>query len=157
MGILIAFGLFSAFAQGDISPQLRKHLQEIDERKSRRTKDEDKLESSIFEVMRLAEDADTSAQRAQKLRLRLSRIREFKTDSLDRILVAVVLTSTSHTDETVAKVKSLGGEVITVGTTPYILCRIHPKKLRILIGEAGISRITYVVEGKTQSLHRDSQ
>jgi len=147
-GILIAFGLFPAFAQGDISPEPRKHLQEIDERNSRLTKDENKLESSIFEVMRLAEDADTSAQKAQKLRLRLSRIREFKTDSLDRILVAVVLTSTSRTDEIVAKIKSLGGEVITIRS--WIPSSI---RLRLLWGLSDYIQTTRCYAKKRDSSH----
>ncbi len=148
VAIFLTFGLSCTPAQRDVELNLRENIRQINDRKARLTGDEKKLDSGLYEVMRLAEEADTSVQKAEQLRLTLARSKLLATDSLDRIQVAIDLTSVSTSNQIVSRIKSLDGEVIMVGSTPYVICRIHPKKLRSLTTEDGVRRITYVVPGE---------
>ncbi len=136
LAALFASGLL--FAQEDFQSKTLKHAKQVEEQKNHRTKQEDKLGSVLYDLLLLAEQSDTSAQKSETLHriLRNDKMREntYQADSALRILINVKLRRLGDASVVTSAIAGLGGEVLRVGErTPYIYCRIHPKKLRGLI------------------------
>ncbi len=127
--------------QEEFKKNARKHMDKAEKEKMLRTQDENKLEGSLYDLLRLSEQADTSAKQKQILGKQLKIDKNLDVDQKGRIKVDVLLNSNNEADDVVKIIRSLDGEVIHVGLVAYITCRIDPKKLRDLISVQAITRI----------------
>ncbi len=115
-----------------------------------RTSDERKLDSSLLEILRLSEQADTSSEKAQRLMDLISHSRELARDPQGRIRISINLRSLNDMQEVTALVRSMGGEVEREGRVPYIMCKIQPKCLRGLIADSHVFSIEKSLPGFTR-------
>ena len=137
-----------AFTQVDsFMINVRKNIEKAEKEKALRTKEEDKLETPLYQLLRLAEEADTSLEKKAKLSKLMKKDKFFHVDTEGRVRVIIDLKSLDDTDNVKSIIHSLGGGVEQVGLVPYIQCTVHPKKLRSLIRSDAIRLIRIPAQG----------
>jgi hypothetical protein len=150
IGVLTLSGCSSSATQGQVTPQMQEARRKSDEWTASLTDAEKRVEGSVVKLVRLAEAADTSADKAAELHEIISRRRyDLQPDSLDRVRLIFELTSTAYSQAIARKIESAGGIVLWIGTSPWVECRIHPRALRPIMGEEGIFRIRVPSSGGT--------
>jgi hypothetical protein len=137
-------------SEREMDRKMQKQVEELERRKSLLTSQEQRLDSGLYELMLLAEQADTSAEKARELRFQVRASESLDADSTDRVRIAVYLPSTAFSAEVVDNVKAHDGEIIFGGNSSCILCRIHPKWFRQLLRLQSIDRISTQSEGHTR-------
>jgi len=139
-----------AFPQTDeFMDNARKNIEKAEREKASRPINENKLGGILSHILRLAEEADTSIESAKKLSDLMNKEKQLHVDAQKRIRVIIDLKSLADTSVVGGLVQSLGGEIEQIGLVPYIGCKIHPKKLRILINSSYVPRIREVFPGRT--------
>ena len=104
--------------------------------------DEVKLEGDLREILHLAEQADSSSESRRMLDQLLEKYRGGQIDSLNRIDIELELGETSAYDSITALVQAQDGKVDYMGSfSSYMICRVHPKTLRDLIGVGTVHAI----------------
>ena len=136
----------SAFTQGNFYQRVTKDMEQRDKEKKSLTKEEQKLSCGLLVTMlQMAEKADSSDSIKQEFKKRVNEYERNKVDSKDRIHIIIVLRSIADIGNMVTKIQSLDGIVEEQGeTVEYVVCKIHPKKLRDLILDNSVNRITDV-------------
>jgi hypothetical protein len=141
----------NAIAQNDeFIINVQKNIEKAEKEKALRTPDENKLATGLYDLMRLAEESDTSAEKRAKLSNLLMRDKYLKTDAKERISLIVEFDSLKDAKGVEQIIQSVGGEIEHIGLVPYIRCKIHPKKLRHLISSKTILSIKKVITGHTR-------
>ncbi|MDI6766408.1 MAG: chitobiase/beta-hexosaminidase C-terminal domain-containing protein [Bacteroidota bacterium] len=153
---LVAMVLLStsvAFAQVDsFMINVRKNIEKVEREKALRTNDENKLQGSLYDLLRLSEEADTSLEKQERLSKLMKSNKYLAVDSQGRIRVIIELKSINDTTIVNTIVRALGGEIEKVGLVPYIRCKIHPKKLRNLISATTIRLIREQIPGHRRDI-----
>lgn len=104
--------------------------------------DEAKLEGDLREILDLAEQSDSSSESRRVLDQSLEKYRGGHIDSLNRIDVELELGESSAYDSITALVQAQDGKVDYMGTySSYMICRVHPRTLRDLIGVGTVHAI----------------
>ena len=106
-----------------------------------RAKNEDKLAGSLRDILRLAEDPDTSEANTAKLE-RLLRWRE---DENGRIRVMINLWGMSGMNSVLPELESLDAKVdYDSRYSPFINCWLQPKDLRRIISMSSVQSIKFI-------------
>jgi hypothetical protein len=140
--IILAMFVATIFLSGCISVAERENMP--------RTTEENKLQGLTYHLLRLAEEADTSAKKQEELSKFLADYKDLHADSTGSVIIITELTGLGQSDRVAKFIESIDGIVIHIGLVPYIECRIHPKSLRDLISDPGISGIREEVMGVTR-------
>lgn len=120
-----------------------------------RSRDEKKLQYGMYELLRLAEAADTSAKSNQEFKDQLRIDKALKADSEDRVRIFVHLRSIPDRNEVIQFMQSNDGIVEEeYPDFPYVLCKIHPKKLRALASMSSVRDVKKNAEGFTRTISR---
>ncbi len=151
--LLIAFiGVNPVFSQDSLTKKIISHIEQSEKGRSARAAEEGKLQYGIYGIVRDAETADSSVEMRQRFKNRLKSDMNLKADSKDRVRVLIELISVNDTSSVVKLIRSNDGVIEEVGNhVPFIVCKIHPKKLRKLASSPSVVRIRPSVEG----YHRD--
>ena len=156
--ILIIFlftNLNLVFAQDTSNAKVLEAFKQAAQEYASRSHDEKKLQFGMYELLRLAEAADTSAQASQKFRDQLRIDKGLKADSEDRVRIMVHLRSIADRIDVIQFMQSNNGIVEeTYSDFPYRMCKIHPKKLRPLASIPSVLDIKRNVEGSTRTNDR---
>jgi len=153
--MLFASILLSAsftFSQDDFDINIRKSIKEAEKQKALRTDDENRLGEHFYKLLRLAEEADSSAEKKVELTNQLKSRKNLNVDSKERIRVVIELYQLSDANSVAAMIQSLDGEIEQIGLVPCIIFKIHPKNLRRLISNKSIRSIRESVPGQTRSI-----
>jgi len=136
--------------QDDFTKNIRKNMGRQRKEKSLPSDEENKLEAGLLNFLLLAEQADTSKEKMAELTEGIHRDEHLHSDSLNRIRIIIRVRSQSEMAHVVAFVHSAGGEVERVGKRPYLVSRVYPRALRLLIASKAILRIEEQVPGSVQ-------
>jgi hypothetical protein len=117
-----------------------------------RSNDVKKLQFGMYELLRLAEAADTSDEANKKFKDILRIDKSLKADSKDRVRVMVHFKSILDITEFLQSSDGVVEE--TYPNFPYVLCKIHPKRLRALASLPSVITVKRNVEGKTRIIKR---
>ncbi len=128
---------------------LKRIVQAMNEQRPR-TLDEQKLEGSLLEILRLSEQADSSSEKAQQLSDWISHSKELAGDPQGRIRVIIEFPSVDDAHQIVDLVRSVGGVIESEGWIRSIACRIQPKELRTLIADGLVLRMRIAQPGQTR-------
>lgn len=138
----ILLGCSIAFSQGGFNKNVRDNIVKIEKEKEKRTSDENKLLDGLYDILKLSEESDTSAAKKIQFIKRLQDWEILQADSNERILIVLQLLTPANIDPVVDTITALDGSVVEVGkTVPFIVCQIHPCKLRNLISLFSIESI----------------
>ncbi len=138
---VILMTALSASGQTHRDSLMLKQMEKSEKEYAARSANEKKLQSALYEIFRDAEAADTSLTVREKFRDELTNP-YLKTDSKDRIRIVVEINSAPAVKEVAALIKSLDG--VIEGSSEYsrwIICKIHPKKIRTLIASPSVKII----------------
>jgi hypothetical protein len=142
-----------AFSQDDATKKIIQDIEKSEKLIGSRTTEEKKLQYGMYELLRDAEMADTSAGIRKRYRECLSMDHTLKPDSKDRVNVEIGVKSAAEVKSVVELIESLDGIIIEAGKDiGFVICKIHPKKLRKLASSTSVVRITPNIEGHTQSV-----
>jgi hypothetical protein len=116
-----------------------------------RSREEKKLDSETYELLKLAEAADSSREANQRLYDHLRLDESLKADSMDRIRITIELTSVDGREDVIKFIESVDGSIVKVYKSfPCLVCQIHPKELRGLASLSSVLRIRISAEGVTR-------
>ncbi len=143
-GAILIFAIcgHSAIAQTDLNKKTIEQAERAKKEKALRTDEENKLISSLYDLMTTAEAADSSQEQRQHLADVLKMDKDLRADSKGRVHVVIYVRSADDRPGVKAVIRALGGESERVGNQPVVSCWIHPKRLRDLIKVNSISRIS---------------
>lgn len=154
VAILFVLYLLSAstiFSQEDhFLENVNKNLEKSKKEKALRPKEENKLSGNLSTILKLSEQADTSKEKKEELSLWLKMDKDLHTDNNGNIIIIIELFSLNDTDNVKQMIQSVGGEIVKIGLTPYISCKIRPKKLRNIISSNLIREITKSTYGSVR-------
>ncbi len=145
---LLILGSVLLFAQPDFG-RFKEHLKRIEAERRARPVETRKLLGALYDILKLAEAADTSKEKQKELALVLGN-RALIVDAEGRLTVTLRITSWSKVAGVTKKIDSLGGIVDQTGPLPcYMICRVHPKHLRSLTLIQSIRTIEETRDEKT--------
>jgi len=148
LSLLMIFSCDSLFGQDSLSKKIIEWSERSEKEYSSRTRDEKKLESRLFQLMKESEVADSSVKAKEQFKKNL---RSMEADPNDRVNILIETQSVADANTVVNLVQSLGGTVATSGKdSRYIDCWVHPKALRALSSSKGIRSIEKTVRGFTR-------
>jgi hypothetical protein len=156
--ILIVFVMINpvcSYAQVDQNSKAVDAYKQVEQEYASRPNDMKKLQSGIYELLKLAEAADSSEEANKEFKDILRIDNTLKADSKDRVRVMVHMKLIMDRGDVIRFIESSDGIVEeTYQDFPYVLCKIHPKKLRGLASLSGVLTIKRNIEGNTQSIKR---
>ena len=130
LGVLYALPVL---AQNDFNSRVIIQTDKLDSARARRS-DDDKRLGYFYQIVSLAERADTSEQCKEQLKMYV--------DSEGRIDVNFVLRDISMIDSVVKQIKSLDGIVINSGKyVAYVIGKVYPRSLRQIIKSDDVLRV----------------
>lgn len=123
---------------------VRRQVDQQAKRWSQRTYDEQKLHSGLYELLRLAEDADSVEGKRQEY---VALLGAFCRES-GRLEVQLILGGRSAIDPVSTILKGLGVEIVhTSPYSAYMICTVEPLDLRDLISIGSVQSIDIVTHG----------
>jgi hypothetical protein len=142
-----------AFSQDDATKKIIQDIEQSEKLRDNKTAEEKKLQFGMYELLRDAEEVDTSAKIRQRFKERLKWNDILKADSQDRVKVEIGVRSAADVKSVVELVESLDGFIIQAGKyIGFVICKIHPKKLRTLASSSLVVAISPNFEGHTRSI-----
>jgi hypothetical protein len=146
---------FLAYGQDDSNATTVNAFERAKQEYASRSNDEKKMQFGTYELLRTAEAADSSDEAKQKFKDILKNDKSLKADSKDRVRVMVHLKSIADRIDVIEFLQSSDGVVEkTYPDYPYVLCKIHPKKLRALASLSSVVTVQRNVEGYTKTIKR---
>jgi len=120
-------------AQSDFNSRVIIQTDKLDSARAQRSEDDKRL-GYFYQIVSLAEKADTSEQSKEQLKMYV--------DNDGRIDVHFVLRDISTIDNVVKQIKALDGIVINSGKyVAYIIGKVYPKSLRQIVKSDDVLRV----------------
>jgi len=144
--IVLSFIIISqTFGQQGLTPKMREQMAKADSAYAARSSDEKKMPDALYNILRMAEEADTSVKTQQNLKKMLSIKSPLQADSKNRIMFELGIRPRSAVHSVAEVIKSLDGTIISAGwNMGYIVCRIQLKALRKLVALPSVVSIGIV-------------
>lgn len=146
ISVMTTAGSQFVFPQQEFEKNIQRRAREVEAEKRRRPREENKLLGSLYAILRLAEEADTSMEKRKELDVLLT-MKDYRTDAVGRIRVVVNLRSASDATNVISQIRSNGGAMDQAGEFPFVIERLQPKKLRVLIQLLGVVNVEVPDQG----------
>jgi hypothetical protein len=152
LSLVIFITVFIAYSQDNSKEGNVDAFERAKQEYALRSNDEKKLQSGMFELLKAAEASDSSDAAKQNFKNILRIDKSLKADSKDRVRVMVHFKSIFDITEFLQSSDGVVEE--TYPNFPYVLCKIHPKKLRALASLSSVITIQRNVEVHTNTIER---